>query len=84
MNASGCKPALPGISSSKRLGGISSSKRLGFFSFSGGNQPFDLKPRGVCLIKAAMEETRTLKLDVNGKVEDKLPNGHAGNFLYWV
>ncbi|XP_052311626.1 adenylyl-sulfate kinase 3 isoform X1 [Populus trichocarpa] len=69
MNASGFKPALPGISS---------SKRLGFFSFSGGNQPLDLKPRGVCLIKAAMEETRTLKLDVNGKVEDKLPNGHAG------
>ena len=75
MNASGFKPALPGISS---------SKRLGFFSFSGGNQSFDLKPRGVCLTKAAMEETRTLKLDVNGKVEDKLPNGHAGNFLYWV
>ncbi|KAJ6896214.1 hypothetical protein NC651_022439 [Populus alba x Populus x berolinensis] len=69
MNASGFKPALPGISS---------SKRLGFFSFSGGNQPFDLKPRGVFLTKAAMEETRTLKLDVNGKVGDKLPNGHAG------
>jgi hypothetical protein len=30
-----------------------------------------------------MEETQTLKVDVQGKV-DKLANGHAGNFFYWV
>ncbi|KAH8519777.1 hypothetical protein H0E87_001279 [Populus deltoides] len=69
MNTIGLKPALPVISG---------SKRLGLFSFNGGNQPIDFKPRGVCLIKVAMEETQTLKVDVQGKV-DKLANGHAGN-----
>ncbi|CAK7330161.1 unnamed protein product [Dovyalis caffra] len=68
MNAVGVKPALPGISS---------SKKFGFFSFNGGNRAIDSKTRGVCLIKASMEETQTLKLDVNGRV-DKLTNGHAG------
>ncbi|KAJ6948826.1 hypothetical protein NC651_002980 [Populus alba x Populus x berolinensis] len=68
MNTIGFKPALPVISG---------SKKLGLFSFNGGNQPIDFKPRGVCLIKVAMEETQTLKVDVQGKV-DKLANGHAG------
>ena len=71
MNLIGVRPALPGISG---------SKKLGFFSFNGGNQPINFKPGGVYQIKVAVEEKQTLKLDVKGKV-DRFANGHAGNFF---